>query len=846
MVSNQTMGQKQSQEMIKLNKQVYLFENLIREIKEQTSYNFTYSNNNKLKNGKVTIKKNTYRLQALIEEIAKQLNLKYRIVNKQISFKMMPAKKVTLSGYIRDYSTGEDLIGATCFINEQGAGTTANAYGFYSLDLTPGKHQITYSFIGYKPQIIEVDITSDKMLNIKLNTKDQQLSEVIVKGDDPVKKIKRPEMSTVKIQANTVKKLPALMGEVDVLKTIQMLPGVKSAAEGSTGFSVRGGNPDQNLLILDEAPVYNASHLLGFFSIFNNDALSDIKLYKGDIPASFGGRLSSLLDIRMKNGNTKKVTGNGGIGTVSSRLTLEGPIGNKENTSFIISGRRSYADLFLRLSSDEDIKDNIVYFYDLNTKVNHRFNDKNRLFISSYLGKDQFKNDDSGLSFGNQTFTARWNHLFSNKLFSNTTLLYSKYNYELSNKDGAEAFIWDSELINWSLKLDYTYYLNPSNTIKFGGSTSYLRFEPGYARGIEDQSFLNEYRVPNANALEHALYITNEQKLGSRLTLKYGLRFSMFNNIGDGTVYSFDENYNTTGVTRYKKGNIFNTYSNFEPRLGLNYTIRSNSSIKASYARTSQYMQLTQKSSGGMPLDVWFPASPNVKPQLSDQVAIGYFHNLKDNKVELSVETYYKKMKNTIDFKDFAKLLLNKELEGELRFGSSESYGVEFMSRFNFRSFQGWLGYTWSRSKRKVNGINNGKTYRSPYDKPHDIKAALSYSLSPRTTLSANFSYTTGAPITLPTGRAAYQGSFIKIYSDRNSYRMEDYHRLDLAVTIKGKEKPNRKWQGEWNISLYNAYGRKNPWYITFEQDDNNPNVMYAEKTYLFTYVPSITYNFKF
>ena len=843
---NPALSQSKDRQIIKTEKEQYSFDELMNLIKKQTDYNYTYPSNNKLKNKEVFLGKKSYQLSVLLDKIALQLQLKYKIVGKQIAFKIIPPKQVTISGYIKDQKTGEDLIGAACYIKELEKGTISNHYGFYSLSIPAGYYTISYSFLGTKTQTKVVQLAEDQNINIELAPDNLQINEVVVTGEGAAKNVERAEMSVVKLPVSTVKKLPALMGEVDLIKTVQMLPGVKPAAEGSSGFSVRGGNPDQNLLLLDEAPVYNASHLLGFFSVFNNDALSDLKLYKGDIPASIGGRLSSFLDIRMKNGNTKKFSGNGGIGTVSSRLTLEGPIGKNEKTSFILSGRRSYADLFLRLSSNEDVKNNIVYFYDVNAKINHRFDDKNRLFVSTYMGKDRFKSNENELVFGNRTVTVRWNHLFSNKLFSNTTLLYSKYNYELSDKLGANAFEWKSNLEDYSAKLDFNYFLNSNNTIKFGGVFTYHKFEPGHAYGLGEQSFLSDYRVNESNALEEALYISNEQKIGDRLTLKYGLRFSMFNNIGKGTVYDFDDNYKVVDSTIYKKGDIYKTYTNWEPRFGMKYTVSPTSSIKLSYSRTSQYMQLTQNSTGGMPLDVWFPASPNVKPQVSDQFALGYFRNFRDNTIEMSMEAYYKKMKNTIDFKDFADLLLNRELEGELRFGSAEAYGFEFMTSLNLNRLQGWVGYTWSRTKRTVDGINNGASYRSPYDIPHDIKAALHYKLTDRTTISANFTYSTGRPVTYPTGRAEYQGAFIKIYSDRNSYRLPDYHRLDLALTLKGKKKPNRKWEGEWNFSLYNAYGRKNPWYVSFVQDENDPKVMYAEKTYLFTFVPSITYNFKF
>lgn len=843
---NTAMSQQKDKQIIKIDKESYEFEELMNLIKGQTQLNCTYPGEEELGKKKVHFGKKTYQLRVMLDKVCLQLQLKYKIIGKQIAFKKYPAKKVTISGYIKDASNGEDLIGAACYIKELKKGTITNPYGFYSLSIPAGFYTISYSFLGTKTQIKTLEISENMSLNIDLASDNLQIKEVVVKGEAAASNVESAEMSVVKVPASTIKKLPALMGEVDLIKAVQMLPGVKPAAEGSSGFSVRGGNPDQNLLLLDEAPVYNAAHLLGFFSIFNNDALSDMKLYKGDIPAAVGGRLSSFLDIRMKNGNSKKFSGNGGIGTVSSRLTLEGPIGKNEKTSFMLSGRRSYADLFLRLSSDEDVKNNIIYFYDVNAKINHRFNDKNRLFVSTYIGKDKFKSNENELNFGNRTVSLRWNHLFSNKLFSNATFLYSKYDYELSNRLGADAFKWKSNMEDYSAKLDFNYFLNANNNIKFGGVFTYHMFEPGHAYGLGEQSFFSDYRVNESNALEEALYISNEQKIGDRLILKYGLRFSMFNNIGKGTVYDFDENYNVVDSTTYKNGDIFNTYTNWEPRFGLKYSVGPTSSIKASYSRTTQYMQLTQNSTGGLPLDVWFPASPNVKPQTSDQFALGYFRNFRDNTIEMSLEGYYKKMKNSIDFKDFADLLLNKHLEGELRTGDAEAYGFEFTTNLKFNRLQGWVGYTWSRTKRTIDGINDGKSYRSPYDVPHNIKAALSYKLTKRTTVSANFTYSTGAPVTYPVGRAEYQGAFIKIYSGRNSYRMPDNHRLDLALTLKGKKKPGRKWESEWNFSLYNAYGRKNPWYISFNQDEDNPNVMKAEKTYLFTFVPSITYNFKF
>jgi hypothetical protein len=824
--------------------QSYTFASAVKLIENNTGLKCNYPYSYKNEHKKIFLGKQSYRLDVLLDKIALQLDIDYELDQNNLSFVTDAKNKYTISGYIRDNTNGEDLIGATCYVKGLKIGTASNTYGFYSITLPKGQHELIFSFIGNQAVSKKIDLQKDIVLNVNLEPEAEQITEVVVTGKSSNQNVEKAEMSVVNLPTSIIKKLPALMGEADLIKTVQMLPGVKPASEGSSGFSVRGGNPDQNLLLLDEAPVYNASHLLGFFSVFNNDAISDLKLYKGDIPANFGGRLSSILDIKMKNGNAKKFSMQGGLGTISSRLTLEGPIGEK--TSFIVSGRRSYMDLFLRMSSNEDVKDNIVYFYDLNAKITHRFNDRNRLFVSSYLGRDVFKSKDMGFDFGNQTFSLRWNHLFNNKLFCNTTALFSTYNYELNSDDASTGFVWDSKMQDKSLKLDFTYFLNTNNTVKFGASTIYHSFDPGNARAKGAKSFISEYKVPGSNALENAAYITNEQKIGSRLTLKYGIRFSNFNHMGSTTVYHFDEKYNLVDSSKYKKGEVIKTYSDWEPRLGLKFTINEKSSAKLSYSKTTQYMQLSQNSTGGMPLDVWFPASKNIKPQYANQYALGYFRNVFDNKLELSFETYYKKMKNTIDFKDFASLLLNKQIEGEVRVGESEAYGFEFMANLNLKKLQGWIGYTYSDASRTIADINNGKKYNSPYDITHNVKATLSYDINELVNLSANFTYSTGAPATYPVARGIYHGENIKVYSDRNSYRMEDNHRLDLGLTIKSKKNKTRRYKTEWNFSVYNIYGRKNPWAISFKEEDDNPNVIYAEKTYLFTFVPSITFNFKY
>lgn len=756
------------------------------------------------------------------------------------------AKKYTISGHITDEQNGETLLGATVYVAELQSGTVTNFYGYYALNLRPGSYQLTYSYIGYHSIEKQVELVADMTLDVSMLSTQHVLEEIVIVGERSDKNVRAAEMSVQKIESKTISKIPALFGETDVLRAMQLLPGVQTISEGSTGFSVRGGSPDQNLVILDEATVYNAGHLLGFFSIFNNDVIKDVTMYKGDIPASHGGRLSSLMDVRMKDGNNKKFTATGGVGLISSRLALEGPIGD-ENTSFIVSGRRTYADLFLPLANDPGLRDNTLYFYDLNAKINHRIDENNRIFISTYLGRDIFENQFAGMGLGNSTITLRWNHLFSKKLFSNFTLLRSRYDYRLGVPEGeAYSFEWKSRLTDYAAKADFTYYPNTRNTVRFGASVAFHTFNPGEARGLGEESFYNEYLLPKNYALQSGLYVSNEQKITDVLTMRYGLRFSMFQNVGPGTVYQFDNEFITTDSIVYSSGRFFNTFANLEPRLGLVYLLNEYSSVKASYSRTVQYLHLAQNSTAGTPLDIWFPSSPNVKPQISDQFALGYFRNFDDNTWELSVEGYYKGMQNSIDFKDHAMLLLNRELEGELRFGKSWAYGAEFLVRKVKGDLTGWIGYTISKAERQIPEINDGNPYPAPFDKPHDLSVVANYELSQRISLGANWVYSTGRPVTFPVGRAVWGNKIVPIYSDRNAYRMPDYHRLDLSVTLRQRPETNRKWQGEWNLSVYNAYARKNAWTINFVQEPDDPYTTYAEATYLFSIIPSLSYNFRF
>jgi hypothetical protein len=754
--------------------------------------------------------------------------------------------KVTISGYVTDSANGELLIGVTIIDTKHKSGSSTNAYGFYSITIPAGDYELQFSYIGYQTIFKKGTANKNLTLAVSLTSVEMKLGEVVVEAKRTDENVRTNEMSIAKLDIKTIKMVPSLLGEVDLIKVLQLLPGVQSTSEGATGFSVRGGNSDQNLIILDEATIYNASHLMGFFSVFNNDAVKDVTLYKGDIPASYGGRLSSLLDVRMKDGNSKKIGVAASIGTVSSKLTVEGPI-IKDRTAFLVAGRRTYADLFLPLAKNEDIRDNKLYFYDFNLKLSHVINENNRLYLSGYSGRDIFKNQYSFVGFGNKAASLRWNHLFSNKLFFNLSLNYSRYNYEISTPEGdaTTSFKWVSELDDYSSRFDFTYFLSEKHKLRFGATSTYHKFYPGTVSGFGSTS-ADAFVLTESSALEHSLYATDDYKITDKLSVKYGLRLAIFQNIGPGTSYNYDNNYKPVDSTVYAKGDIYNTYSVLEPRLAFTYLVNGYSSVKWSYSRASQFITLAQNSTAGTPLDIWFPATPNVKPQTGDQFALGYFRNFSQNMYEMSAEIYYKSYHNLIDFRDHAQLFLNPYLEGELRIGKGYSYGIETLIRKNQGRFGGWVSYSYSRSFRIVPEINGGRVYNSPYDKPHNINVVASYDLSKRISASMTWIYATGLPVTFPTGRAVVGNAIIPIYSDRNAYRMPDYHRLDASITLRGKEKEGRKWQSELNLSVYNVYNRHNAWSINFTSDATDPNITYAEKTYLFAIIPALTYSIRF
>ncbi|HFA50001.1 MAG TPA: TonB-dependent receptor [Bacteroidetes bacterium] len=765
-----------------------------------------------------------------------------------LSFVSGQEEEFTVSGYVKDAATGEELIGASIFEPRTGAGAVTNLYGFYSLTLPAGTYRLEYAYLGYDTKSIEINLAQNTTQNVSV-TESAILAtdtEIVVKAEKEDRHVESVSMSREKMSVEKIKTIPAVFGEVDIIKAIQLLPGVQSVGEGQSGFFVRGGASDQNLILLDEAPVYNASHLLGFFSVFNADAIKDVQLYKGGIPSSYGGRLSSVLDIRMKDGNKKKFSGSGGIGTISSRLTLEAPI-VKDKSSFMVSGRRTYADVFIPLFVKDSVnKKNKLYFYDLNLKANYILSDKDRLFLSGYFGRDVMKFSTAKIGWGNGTGTLRWNHVYSNKLFSNLTLLYSRFDYSLSDETDVEGFRWDSDIRDLSAKLDYNYYLNPRNSIRFGYQLTRHHMNLGHARGIGENSIFTSLKMPQVQSFEHGLYIGNEQELTDQLSAVYGIRASLFQNVGEATVYSYDEKYDFADSLVYKKGEVYNSYFNIEPRLGLRFRIAADKSVKASYNRTVQYLHQASNSQSASPLDIWITSSPNVKPQLADQVALGYFQNLQNNMFETSVEVYYKTTQNALDFKDHAQLLLNRELEGELRFGKARAYGAEFMVKKTKGKLSGWLSYTLAKSERQIKEINRGEWYSTNYDKTHDLALVLNYEMNRRNSFSFNFVYGTGAPTTFPTGRFNYNGQVLPVFSDRNAARMPDYHRMDIGYTLRSKEKAGRKLFWDLNFSVYNVYNRHNAYTITFKEDPDNRGSSIAEKTYIFPILPSVTWNFHF
>lgn len=753
-------------------------------------------------------------------------------------------KKYSISGQLKDSSNGEDLPFATVFVKElSGVGGISNNYGFYSVSVPEGSYTIIYQFLGYESVEQAVTIDGNKTINIELSPATQKISEVVITAEKADKNITRNEGSVTKISSKTIKQLPAFGGEVDVVKVMQSQPGIKSAGEGGSGYYVRGGGLDQNLVLLDEAPVYNPSHLMGFFSVFNGDAIKGASMYKGGMMPEYGGRTSSVMDIRMKDGNAKKYGVSGGIGAIASRLTLEGPI-VKDKGSFMISGRRTYADIFLGLSSDESLSGSQLYFYDLNLKANYRLTEKDRIYLSGYFGRDQFGFEGSmGINYGNATGTFRWNHVFNSKLFSNTSVVYSDYDYEFGFGSDEDLLSLQSIIKDVNLKQDYTYYLSNNHTLKFGFNAIHHSIEPGNISAGANTG-INSDDAEEKYGLEGAIFIQDEYKVSNRFSLNYGLRYSLFQQRGPGTAYNFDDKGNLLSETQYEDGENVQFYGGAEPRLSANYLINSVSSIKLGYNRNYQYMHMLTNATTSSPTDTWIMSSNNVKPQLADQISLGYFRNFKDNMYESSVETYYKSMDNVIDYRTGANVFLNEEIEGDLVFGDGRAYGVELMFKKNKGRLTGWFGYTLSRSEKQFDEIGSGDWFPARQDRLHDVNIVAMYKLSDKLSLSGNFTYYTGDAVTFPSGRYVVDGKVVPYYTERNGYRMPDYHRLDLGLTWFVKK--TDKFESNWNFSLYNAYGRENAYSIEFRPNEDDPTKTEAVQLALFKWVPSITYNFKF
>jgi len=743
----------------------------------------------------------------------------------------------TLSGYVRDGSTGEALIGATIFIPQIKKGAYTNDYGFYSLSVPPGSYEVQYRYLGFAVDTLSLDLNQSQKKDIELFPEESSVEEVVISSKSSSANVSSTEMGVSSLNIEEIKKVPVIFGETDVLKTIQLLPGVKPAGEGNSGFYVRGGSSDQNLILLDEAPVYNASHLLGFFSVFNGDALKNSKLYKGNQPAQYGGRLSSTLDISMRDGNSKDYKLSGGIGLISSRLTFEGPIKEDEG-SFMISGRRTYADLFLNFSSDPTLNQSQLYFYDLNAKANYELGEKDQIFLSGYFGRDVFQfQDQFGIDWGNTTATLRWNHLFSDKLFLNSSLIYSDYDYGI-NIDAVDGTIF-SGIQDFNLKESFTYYANSQSTLRFGIDAIYHTFTPGgFVSGEVEE--LNQ-ELEDRYALETAAYISHDWAASDRLKLTYGMRISSFTILGPGTFYGYDREGNVIDSTNYDNNEVVENYAGLEPRFSATYILGAEHSVKASYARNRQNIHLLSNSTSSTPTDLWIPSSEIVQPQIADQVSVGYFRNFDDNKWEASVELYYKDLQNQIDYENGADIFLNENIESQLVFGDGRAYGAEFLVKKNVGKFTGWISYTLSRTERRFDEINEGDYFPARQDRTHDVSLVAIYEPSPSWSFSTAFVYYTGDAITFPSGSYEINGVRVPYYTERNGYRMPDYHRLDLSATWYGKN-PNTNL----NISLYNAYGRKNAFTIDFRESEEVEGQTEAVKTYLFQWVPSITYNFSF
>lgn len=748
----------------------------------------------------------------------------------------------TLSGTVRSARTGETLINASVKVLNSDEGVSSNEYGFYSITLKDGEYEIEYSAIGYETVIEKITLQSNIVRNIELPDEIKNLETVSVTANTRGRTISGTQMGVERLSTNEIKTIPMLLGERDILKAIQLLPGIKQAGDGNSGFYVRGGGSDQNLILLDEAQVYNASHLLGFFSTFNSDAIKDITVYKGGMPAQYGGRLSSVLDVKMNEGNNQDFELSGGIGLISAKLNAEGPI-QKGRSSFLLSGRRTYADLFIPLSSDTSIRDNRLYFYDYNAKINYKLSERDNIYLSGYMGRDHLKlGQQFGMDWGNITGTLRWNHIFNSKLFSNTSLIFSDFDYNIRINNSSNDLSIFSEIRDINLKHEFQWYTSGKHTLRFGLNSIYHTIKPGEVTSSGETSY-NDFYLQKRYAWENAIFATDTWRMLPWLNVTYGLRLSSFAVLGPGDFYEIDGDGNITDTLTYKKGQLVKNYINLEPRLAVSFILNPTTSIKASYVRNVQNLHLIANSITSAPTDKWIASTNIVKPEIADLVSLGWYKNFAGNRYEFTTEVYYKKMYNQIDYRDGAEVFTNDAIETQLLFGIGRAYGWELFLKKKTGKTTGWISYTLSKTERKINGINDGAWYNARQDRTHDIALVVNHQLNRHWNLAANWIFYTGDAVTYPSGKYIIDNQVVFYYTKRNADRMPNYHRLDLGATWVLKDK--KKFRSELAFSLYNAYGRENPYMITFRQNEDDPTKTEAVKTSLFKFVPSISYNFK-
>jgi hypothetical protein len=752
--------------------------------------------------------------------------------------------KYTISGTVKDSLTGEGLVGATAKIaGANKGGAITNAYGFFSLTAPPGEQIVVFSYVGYKSVSVKLNVDKSIALNITLQPGSTLTELVVTEQSSHNENIQDVQPGVNRLSISEVNNVPVLLGEKDIIKTIELLPGIQTTGDANTGFYVRGGGSDQNLILLDGAPVYNASHLFGFFSTFNSDAIKDITLYKGGMPAEYGSRLSSVLDIKMDEGNNKKYTAEGGIGLISSRIKVEGPI-VKNKSSFMLSARRTYADVFLKLSPDTALNTASLYFYDINLKANYQLNDRNTVYLSGYIGKDDIGLKNNFMTdWGNTTATLRFNHVFTSKLFSNTSLIYSKYSYNVINYDTNSNFSVASKIEDLNLKEDLTAFISNTQTLSFGTGIVHHTIVPGDINSSTSSSF-NSQTIENRYAYDFSAYVSDAWKPNDKLNIVYGLRLNIFSLFGPGSFNSYDENGHISATSTYLSGQSVVNYLNAEPRLSVNYNLNDQSSIKAAYNLNTQNIHLLSNSTSSLPTDLYVMSSNNIKPGIANQVSLGYYRNFDKNAFEFSAEVYYKWLDNEIDYRNNAQLVANENVESELIYGTGRAYGIELFLKKKYGRYSGWIGYTLSRTERKFDYINNGNYFPARQDRTHDISLVNMYKTSKRWSLSAVFIFGTGNAVTYPAGKYQVGGITTYYYTGRNASRLPDNSRLDLGATLEGK--PHKSYHSSWTFSIYNAYNRKNPYSVIFRDSDIKPVHTEAVETSLFGTIPSVTWNFKF